>query len=224
MLAVMDVGRRDFMLADEAPAPVCIGVQLVAVERLAVLLGPACLHVLLDPLGIAPVRRYLALLDRRVLLAAVALDRRADNAGVDDLAAAGQEPGSLQLAAHRCADVADQILRLEPLAPHPDRLGIRHPAAVLQAEKALEAGAIQHLVLQRVVGQVVQLLQQQQLHHHHGRIRRPAPAPRRPQGQLGIHRCRDRCEVDVPGQQRQWVVQALALGIAFFAGKQADHR
>ena len=39
------------------------------------------------------------------------------------------------------------------------------------------------------------------------------------QGQFGIHRRCDRREVDVPGQQRQRIVQALALGIALFAGE-----
>ena len=221
VLAVVDVGRRHFVLADEATASIGVGVQLVAVEGLAVLLGPARLHVLLRPLGGAPVLRDLLLLDRLVLLALVALNRSVDDARIDDLAATRQKARAMQLAAHRRADVADQDLRLEPLAPHPDRLGIGHPAAVFQA---LEAGAIQHLVLQRVVRQVVQLLQQQQLDHHHRRVRRSAAATGRSELQLGIHHICDRLEVDVPRQQRQRVVQGLALGVAFFAGEQADHR
>lgn len=224
VLAVVHVSRADLMLADEAPAPVRVGVQLVAVERLAVLVRPARRRVLLRALGRAPAPGHLALLDGRVLLARVALDRCVDDAGVDDLAATDDEAGALQLAAHRSTDVADQILLLEPLAPHPDRLGVRDPAAVLQAQEALEAGAIQYWVFQRVIGQVVQLLQQQQLDHHHRWIRRPAAAPRRAPRQLGIHHRCDRIEVDVPGQQRQRIVEALTLGVAFFAGEQADHR
>lgn len=42
---------------------------------------------------------------------------------------------------------ADRILLLQPLAPHPDRLGIGYPSATFQTSKALEAGLTQHLVL-----------------------------------------------------------------------------
>ena len=52
-LAVVGVGRRDLRLADQLVARVRVGVHLVAVEALAVLLGPARVAVgVLQPLGI----------------------------------------------------------------------------------------------------------------------------------------------------------------------------
>lgn len=98
-------------LADEPPLAVRVGgVPLVAVEALAVLLRPARLHILLHPLGITPVRWHLALLDRLVLLTGVALDRRVHNARIDDLAAAGDKTGLVQLNCNHRADVANLVL------------------------------------------------------------------------------------------------------------------
>nr|WP_221899429.1 hypothetical protein [Xanthomonas sp. GW] len=126
--------------------------------------------------------------------------------------------------ANRCADVAHQILRLEPLAPHPDRLGVRHLAAVFQSKELLETAPIQHLVLQRIVREVVQLLQQQQFDHDHRRPGRTAPARAGAQGQLRIDGLGNRCEIDMARQHRQRVAYLLALGLAFVSGKQSDHR
>ncbi|MCW0373161.1 hypothetical protein NB710_004098 [Xanthomonas sacchari] len=197
--AVVHVGRAHVVAADEAPATVRAGVQLVAVERHPMLPGPTCLHILLRTLGIAPVLAdVIALLDLRVLFARVALDRSADDAGVDDLTAAGNEPGTLQLLTDRRADVAHQILGLEPFAPHPDRLGVGHLAAVFQSEELLEAAPIQHLVLQRIVGEVVQLLQQQQLDHHLRRPSRTATALASTQGQLRVYGVSNPGKVDMP--------------------------
>lgn len=94
---------------------------------------------------------------------------------------------------------------------------------VLQPKKRLEARPIQHLELQRLVRQVVQLLQQQQLDHQRRRVRRPAAATGRPQGQLRIHRRRDPRKVDMLAQHRQRIVQLLTLRRAFLADEQADH-
>ncbi|KZC41888.1 hypothetical protein RHOFW510R12_13325 [Rhodanobacter sp. FW510-R12] len=49
-LGVVDRGAGDVDLADEAPAPIRVGVQLVTVVALAVLLRPARIHVLLRAL------------------------------------------------------------------------------------------------------------------------------------------------------------------------------
>ncbi|PPT90708.1 hypothetical protein XthCFBP4691_11130 [Xanthomonas theicola] len=104
------------------------------------LAGPARLHIRLRRLGIAPVLAHLAaLLDLRVLFARVALDRGGDDARIDDLPAARHESGPLQRLAHRRADLAHQrfclSLCLEPLAPHPDRLGARRLAAVCSSPR-----------------------------------------------------------------------------------------
>lgn len=64
---VVHRGRRDLQTADEAPAPIRVRMQLVAVVALAMLLRPACIDILLSPLRAAPVFRRLALRDRLVL-------------------------------------------------------------------------------------------------------------------------------------------------------------
>lgn len=151
------------------------------------------------------------------------LDRRRDDAGIDDLPTAGDEARVCQLATDRLADVADQILLLQPLAPYPDRLGIGHPTAALQTGKAQETGAIQQLVFQGIVGQVVQLLQHQQSDHQFGRIRWPPSAPGIADHQLGVHRLDQGREVNGSIQHLQRVAQTIPLGVALFSGKQADH-
>nr|WP_211288377.1 hypothetical protein [Xanthomonas theicola] len=95
---------------------------------------------------------------------------------------------------------------------------------MLQSQEALEAATVQYLVLQRLLAQVVQLLQQQQPDHQLRRPRRAAALAAGAQAKSAIdHRC-DRGEVDVPPQQLQWIAQLLALGFALGSGKQTDHR
>src|SRR6202049_2047355 len=56
---------------------------------------PACVAILLPQLGrlLRPLRRDAALLDLALLAVGVALLRRGDNRGIDDLAAHRQKPG-----------------------------------------------------------------------------------------------------------------------------------
>lgn len=122
------------------------------------------------------------------------------------------------------ADVADQVLLLQPLAPNPDRLGIRNAVALLRPREALEAGPVQYLILQRLVGQVVQLLHHQQPDHQLRRIRRTATATAVADLQLGIHRLGQGGEVDGSIQHLQRIAQPFTLGGSFLGGKQADHQ
>lgn len=95
---------------------------------------------------------------------------------------------------------------------------------MFQPQEALEAATVQHLVLQRLVGQVVQLLQQQQPDHQLRRPRRATALGTRAQAKVAIDHRRDRDEIDVPRQQLQRIAQLLALGFALGPGKQTDHR
>jgi len=58
------------------------------------------------------------MLSRAHLVSPNALDRRADDARIDDLPAPGSEARLLQLAAQRRADVTDQFVLPEPLTPY----------------------------------------------------------------------------------------------------------
>jgi hypothetical protein len=62
------------------------------------------------------------------------------------------------------------------LAIKPDRLGIRHPILEAKAQKPHERQPVAHLILDLVVGQVVERAQHQRLEHQNG-VYRLAPGP-----------------------------------------------
>jgi len=76
--------------------------ELVAEIRLAVLLHPACIDILLPTLGRRPFDRYCLLLHHGLLIRRVVLDGSANDAGIDDLPLAGPESLRLQLELHLC--------------------------------------------------------------------------------------------------------------------------
>lgn len=98
------------------------------------------------------------------------MDRRFDNRGIDDLSLLGQ----VALGFEHIGEAVEQALHqpefLEPLAKQPHRLRIRHPVLDLQAQKAHEREPVPDLVLNLIVGQVVQRLQDQDLEHQQGII------------------------------------------------------
>ncbi len=97
-LAVVHAGIRDRIAPDQLVLFVDVDVVLVAVVALAVLLGPACILVLL-PLHVGlvvPTVGRLALLDLLVLVARVSVLRHINRAGIDNLAALRYQPGCSQ--------------------------------------------------------------------------------------------------------------------------------
>ena len=72
----------------------------------------------------------------------------------------------LDLLEHECAGAGLG----QAVAQQPDRLGVGDAAAFDQIEELQEATPVEQLIFQRVIGQVVELLEHQDLDHQHGRI------------------------------------------------------
>jgi len=83
----MDCRIAHLVAPDQLVLGIRIHVVLVAIKALAVLLGPACILVLLSILRrlLLPILRRLAALDRLVLLTRVALSGHRHDGGIDDL-------------------------------------------------------------------------------------------------------------------------------------------
>lgn len=197
--------------------------ELVAEIRLAVLLRPARLDILLPPFGGRPFDRYRLLLHHRLLIGRVVLNGCANDAGVDDLPLAGPESMLLQLALHLGKDLMLDVGLYQALAKDPDRVAIRNSTGVLQPGKTLEAHAVDQLELHLLIGQVEQLLEHQKAGHQLRWIGRPTAlgptGPGRPAVDLG---CQGR-KVHMLVQQGQWIAQAVQLGFTFLVGKQTEH-
>ena len=91
LLAVVDCGVAHVIAPDQLVLGIRINVVLVAVEAPSVLLGPACVLILLPVLGrfLLPRRGGSATLDCLVFLARVPLCGHLHDGGIDDLTAAG---------------------------------------------------------------------------------------------------------------------------------------
>nr|CAB76428.1 hypothetical protein [Azotobacter vinelandii] len=148
--------------------------QLVAEVRLAVLLRPARLDILLPALGGRPFDRHSLLLHHGLLIGRVVLDGRANDAGIDDLPFASPEAVCLQLTLHLGKDPMLDVGLYQALAKDPNRVAVRHSAGVFQPGKTLETHTVEQLKLHLLVGQVEQLLEYQQSRHLLRWIRRPA--------------------------------------------------
>jgi hypothetical protein len=146
-------------------------VVLAAVVAAPVLLGPARVLVLRPVHGRVggEARWRLAGLDLRVPLATVALPRRGDDAGVDDLSAHRQVALRAKVGVERVAQTLDHAGLGQRLAIRPQRRGVRHPVLDPRPEDAHERQPVAPLELHLPVGQVVERL-------HHRRLPAP-PAP-----------------------------------------------
>lgn len=81
----MDAGVRDLVFADQLVLAVDIDVVLVAVKSRVVLLRPTRVGVLVRFLVVAPAGGNVALLDRLIVVAIVALARDFDKGRIDNL-------------------------------------------------------------------------------------------------------------------------------------------
>ena len=90
---------------------------------------------------------------------------------IDGLSAAGKIALRLQLLLDLLAYLIAHTSLSKTVTKQPDRLGVRDAAALGQVEEAEEVAAVQQLILQRVVGQIVQLLQPMDSGHQNRRVR-----------------------------------------------------
>ena len=180
-------GMRDGHFAHQLVALVHAGVQLVAKVILAVLFCPTRVDVLLCPLVRLPSQRHRALFDGVSFLALVALNRCLYQRRIDDLAAARQVTVLMQLFLDLLEHASPRASLRQTVPKQPDRLGIGNTAALGQIQKLQEASAVKQLVFQRVIGQVVELLEYQYLDHQHRWIRRASALGARRPWRSGIN-------------------------------------
>lgn len=177
--------------------------QFVAKVVLSVLFGPLGIDVLLRTLVRFPAQWHRAFLDHLGFLTLVALDRSVHERSVDDLAATGQIPLRQQLR----LDLLEYLIAYaglgQAVTEQPDCFRILNATAVGQIQEAQEAAAVQQLILQRVIGQVVELLQYQDLDHQDRRIRRSATFGARWTRGGCIDPCGQRVKIHVLGQADQ---------------------
>lgn len=219
--AVVLAGGARGDLADELVADVHADAQLVAVVALAVFLGVRGVQILLPAFGWAPVAGHLALIEQRLLLLGEVLDGRGYQGGVDDLPAAGDVAMAQQL---RVCGLKQRrrAINAQALLVVPDGVAIGYVGAVREQAKALEAHAIEQLVLHLFVRQVVEVLEHQDAHHDRGGVwRAPTLAGVGP-GTQAINDARQVVKVDVFGDDLQRVAQRLDLALACLVGEQVE--
>jgi hypothetical protein len=141
----------------------------------------ARIAILLAQFGwlVRPFRRDAAFLDVALLAVGIALLRRGDNLGVDDLAAHRQKPDCRQRRIEAVKQHFDRRLTHESgprqrFAEGPDRVGVRHCVGQPQPEKPHERQSVSDQVFGPLVRQIVVRLQDQDFEHQHVIERRPA--------------------------------------------------
>ncbi len=167
----MDPGELGAGAQDELGFQIGLHMVLPAVVRFVVLLGPACLAVLLAAHGRVGVETLgtLALLDALVLLAVIALARGFDKADVDDAAFAGDDAFALEDLIEGVEELATAFAPtlFDALLEVPERFGVEDVVADAQTEEAFKAGAVEDLLLGGVIAQAVELLQHEDFEHEH---------------------------------------------------------
>lgn len=152
--------------------------------RLRPLHRPTRIAVLLRQLGglVLPSLRNAAFLDVALLAVAVALLRRRDDRGVDDLPAHGKESSLGQRRLVGPEQHLDRRLAVDPrasqrFAERPNRIGVRHRIGQAQPEEAHERQPVLDQILGPFIRQAMRRLQDQDLEHEH-MVERRAPALR----------------------------------------------
>ena len=149
----------------------------VALPGLAILVDPGFreLHspsritILLAQLRrlVLPAIRDLARLDVGLLGVGVALLRRRDDRGVDDLTTHGEITGLGQMLVETGKQVVHCTGLGEVLAEQPYRLGIGNPVAKTEAKEPHEGKPVLDLEFGLVIRQAVERLQHHDLEHQH---------------------------------------------------------
>lgn len=169
-----------------------------------------------------PVQRHRPIFYRVGLLAFIALNRCLHQRGIDSMAAARHIAVLVQLLLDLFEHLGARAGLGQAVTEHPYRLGIGHAAAVGQTQKLQEAAAVQQLVFQRVVGQVVELLKHQNPHHQQGRIRRTAALGTRWPRYRSIDPSRQGGKVHMLGQTHQRATDLAAPVFTLMLCTQTD--
>ena len=138
-------------------------VVLVPVKGRAVLLGPACVHVLSSPLVLRPVFRNLACFDSGIFLPAVPLFGDVDDSGVHDLPFHRHETIGSEVRIEGGKQLLHNTGLDEVFPKTPDGGGIRNLLTDMQPKKAPKRMSVENLKLGGVIRQVVQRLQDKNL-------------------------------------------------------------
>ncbi len=174
-VAIVPVGRGDLEGPDQLVFAVDAQVILVTEVGLTVLAGPVGVAVGLLTLGVTATLAALIVVMAGWLVPA---ERRFNEGGIDDLASSAQIAGGFDLRHQVPEQGVDQVVFNQPLFVHPDGVGVRNGVFQIQAEKAPEGEAVQHLVLGLLQGQVVVVAQEDHLDHQDRVQRRPAALAR----------------------------------------------
>src|SRR5579871_3843683 len=193
LLAVMHTRVGHVILPDQLVLGIRIHVILVAVEALAVLLGPARILVFLPVFRrvLLPRLGRLAGLHVIILVAAIALLGNRHDRGIDHLAAARNVALRLQMLAKALEQLLNQTGLRKRLSEQPQRRAVRNAVLDAEPQKPRERQPVAHLVLDLFVRQIVKRLQHQHPKHHQDVDRLAAS------GALLLPRRRQHCRLDL---------------------------
>src|ERR1700691_3770924 len=168
-LAVMHTRVGHVVLPDQLVLGIRIHVVLVAVEALAVLLGPARILVLLPVFRrvLLPSLRRLAGFHVLILVAAVTLLGNRHDRGINHLPAARNVALRLQMLAKAREQLLNQTGLCKCLPEQPQRRAVRNAILDAKPQEPRERQSVAHLILDLFVGQIVKRLQHQHPKHHH---------------------------------------------------------
>ena len=145
-----------------------IHVVLVAVEALTVLLGPACILVFLPVFRgvLLPFLWCLAGFHGLIFFAAITLLGNRHDRGINHLAATCNVALRFQMPAKGLEQRLDQAGLPQCLTEQPQRRAIGNAILNAKPQKPRERHAVAHLILDLLVGKIVERLQHQHPKHH----------------------------------------------------------
>src|ERR1700729_916407 len=146
LLAVMHTRVGHLVATDQLVLGIRIHVVLVAVEALAVLLGPARILVFLPILGrvVLPRPRRLASLHVVILIAAIALFGNRNDRGINHLAAPRNVALRLQMLAKALEQLLNQTGFRKRLSEQPQRRAVRNAVLDAKPQKSRERQPVAH--------------------------------------------------------------------------------
>ena len=125
-----------------------------------------------------PIRRYLALLDCLLLVVRIALPRRRNQAGIDDLTRHGDVTSLPQHGIELLEQSLDRPGRGQLLPEQPDRAGVRNTVLQPQSQEPHKRQPVIDEKFGAFIGKIVSRLDDQDLEHQHWVDRwRPAFRP-----------------------------------------------
>src|SRR3954469_4892412 len=172
----MHAGVGYVVLPDQFALGIRIYVVLVAVEALAVLLGPARILVFLPVFCrvLLPSLGRFAALYVLILVPAIPLLGNRNDRGINHLTAARNVAFRFQMLAKALEQLLNQTSLRKRFAEQPQCRAVRNAILDAEPQKARERQPVAHLILDLLVGQIVKRLQHQHPKHHEN-VNRLAP-------------------------------------------------